>query len=914
MSRGASERRDAPVGERRYTDRQIYRRVLGEARPYWVHIGLIFLLSLLAAPIALLLPVPLKIAVDNVIGDKPLPGWLDAVLPDSLQGKNGVLVFAVLLLVAVELLSQLQSLFTQLLRTYTGEGLTLRFRSQVFRQVQRLSISFHDRRGTADANYRIQSDAASLQTIAVDGVIPFVASVVTLVAMLYVAARIDVVLAAIALVVAPVIVVLTWAYRRRLRQRHREVKRLESSALSVAQEVLTSLRVVKAFGQEDREEQRFVGRAGEGMRARVRVAVIDGSFLLAIGLVTTVGTAAVLYTGVRRVEAGAITLGSLLLVMSYLTQLYGPLSTISRRVTGLQSAFASAERAFTLLDEEPDVPERPDAKPLRRAAGAVEFRDVSFAYDGGRPVVNCVSFRAEPGTRVGIAGPTGAGKTTLISLLTRFYDPTTGVILLDGTDIRSYRIADFRDQFAIVLQEPVLFTTTIAENIAYGRQGATDADIVAAAQAADVHGFIETLPDGYDALVGERGMTLSGGERQRISLARAFLKDAPILILDEPTSSVDLATEATIIDAMERLMSGRTTFMIAHRLSTLENCELRLELDGGRLRRPARAPAKAAARRAGAASRPRPRVVDPTRRQREVARVVRELLERPRARVKVGEELSHTVTRVHMKDGSVVVKRLKPAAARTNELAATRWLPAVGLDELAVKPLASKIDPNDARAWLVYEDLGESTLATHPEQAEAAVEAVAQLHVRFARHRLLAECRRIGRSRGNDFHVTSLEDAVAGLSAVAPDTDERARLREWLLECLATPVTPIDAPETLLHGDLWTTNILPGPRLIDWDKAGVGPLTYDLGTLLSKFPAEQRGPLLARYLDGVSALEWAPSTSELNRFFEASQRARIAQDVLWIARGLLESADVDWHWSELARRREWLERLEPVLS
>lgn len=577
------------MNERHYSDRQIYRRVLREARPYWVNIGVIFLLSLLATPLALLLPVPLKIAVDNVVGDKPLPGWLDALMPDSLQGTNGVLVFAVLMLVAVELFSQLQSLGTQLLRTYTGERLTLHFRSQIFRHVQRLSISFHDRQGTADSNYRIQGDAASLQAIAVDGVIPFVGSIVTLVAMLYVTARIDAVLAAIALVVAPAIALLTWAYRRRLRQRHREVKRLESSALSVVQEVLTSLRVVKAFGQEDREERRFVGRAGEGMRARVRVAAIDNSFLVAIALVTTLGTAAVLYAGIRRVESGVITLGSLLLVMSYLTQLYGPLSTISRRVTSLQSAFASAERSFTLLDEEQDVPERADAKPLGRAAGAVEFRDVSFAYSDGRPIVECISFCVEPGMRVGIAGRTGAGKTTLVSLLTRFYDPTTGVILLDGVDLRVYRLDDLRNQFAIVLQEPVLFSTTIAENIAYGRPGATHDDIVAAAKAADVHDFIETLAEGYDTPVGERGMTLSGGERQRISLARAFLKDAPILILDEPTSSVDLRTEATIIDAMERLMSGRTTFMIAHRLSTLENCTLRLEIEGGRLQQPAQA-------------------------------------------------------------------------------------------------------------------------------------------------------------------------------------------------------------------------------------------------------------------------------------------------------------------------------------
>jgi ATP-binding cassette subfamily B protein len=423
-----------------------------------------------------------------------------------------------------------------------------------------------------------------LQTIAVDGVIPFVASSLTLVAMLYVTARIDAVLAAIALVVAPVIVLLTWAYRRRLRERHRQVKQLESSALSVVQEVLTSLRVVKAFGQEDREEQRFAVRAGEGMRARVRVAAIDGSFLVAIALVTTLGTAAVLYTGIRRVESGAITLGALLLVMSYLAQLYGPLSTISRRVTGLQSAFASAERTFALLDEEQDVPERADAKPLARATGAVEFRDVSFAYGGGSPVLNCISFSVEPGMRVGIAGRTGTGKTTLISLLTRFYDPTTGVICSTAStsaSFASWTCATTRDRS----RESPCSSRRRSRRTSLTGGWEQRARLVDAAKAADVHDFIETLPDGYDTPVGERGMTLSGGERQRISLARAFLKDAPILILDEPTSSVDVKTEATIIEATERLMSGRTTFMIAHRLSTLQGCDLRLRIERGRLSR-----------------------------------------------------------------------------------------------------------------------------------------------------------------------------------------------------------------------------------------------------------------------------------------------------------------------------------------
>jgi ATP-binding cassette subfamily B protein len=393
-------------------------------------------------------------------------------------------------------------------------------------------------------------------------------------------------LAAIALVITPALLFLTWAYRRRLRGRWREVKRLESSAMSVVQEVLSSVRLVKAFGQEDREEDRFADRSRLGMNARIRVGLVDGTFELVLELVVAVGTAAVLYVGIRGVESGAMTLGSLLLVMGYLVQLYDPLAAISSRVTRLQSAFASAERAFTVLDEAPDVPERPDARKIGRARGEIEFRDVWFGYDSERPVLQDVSFLIEPGDRVGIAGPTGAGKTTLANLITRFYDPTDGAVLLDGIDLRDYKVADLRNQFAIVLQEPVLFSTTIAENIAYARPDATIEELVEAACAASVHDFISSLPEGYDTLVGERGMTLSGGERQRISLARAFLKDAPILILDEPTSSVDVKTEAIIDDAMKRLMDGRTAFMIAHRLSTLDMCNVRLELENGSLAEP----------------------------------------------------------------------------------------------------------------------------------------------------------------------------------------------------------------------------------------------------------------------------------------------------------------------------------------
>jgi ATP-binding cassette subfamily B protein len=317
------------------------------------------------------------------------------------------------------------------------------------------------------------------------------------------------------------------------------------------------------------------------MRARLRVALVDGSFWVAIIFINALGAGFVLYFGARSVQSGAITLGSLLVVMGYLAQLYNPLYSMSRQVVSLQSGLASAERVFTLLDQDRDVPERPDPRPLSRATGSVEFSNVSFAYEDTRLVLQGVSFKVDPGTRVGITGRTGSGKTTLLSLLTRFYDPASGSVLLDGVDHRDFRVSDLRHQFAVVLQDSVLFSTTIGDNIAYSKPSATIDEIIAAAKTAGIHDFVASLPEKYDTPVGESGMTLSGGERQRISLARAFLRDAPILILDEPTSSVDTKTETAIIDAMERLMAGRTTFIVAHRLSTLETCNLRLHVDNG---------------------------------------------------------------------------------------------------------------------------------------------------------------------------------------------------------------------------------------------------------------------------------------------------------------------------------------------
>jgi ATP-binding cassette subfamily B protein len=402
--------------------------------------------------------------------------------------------------------------------------------------------------------------------------------------MLFVIALINLQLAAIALVVVPVLIILIRRYRQPLRQGWKNQKRLDNAVMSVISEVFSSLRLVKAFTQEGRERERLVKQAEEGLSAQLRVILLQGSFDLMTGIVMAVGTGVVLFSGAQAIRTGTMTVGDLLVVMSYLVLLYTPLQVIGTQLAGLQNAFASAERAYEFLDEQSDVPEAKNALPLKRTRGDFRLSHVAFGYDPHDLIFKDVTLGIPSGTRVGIVGKTGAGKSTLLGLLMRFYDTLTGEILLDGVNIRQYRLTDLRKQFGIVLQEPVLFSTSIADNIAYGCPEAGITEIMAAAKAANAHEFIDGLPEGYDTLVGERGMRLSGGERQRVALARAFLRDTPVLLLDEPTSAIDTKTEAVIMQAMDRLMQGRTVFMIAHRLGTLGTCDMVLEVKDGQIR------------------------------------------------------------------------------------------------------------------------------------------------------------------------------------------------------------------------------------------------------------------------------------------------------------------------------------------
>lgn len=560
--------------------RSLLFRILQQSRPCWLHLAAIVLLGLFSIPLALLFPLPLKIAVDSFLGHQPLPAFMPtAWLPPS---SSAALLLAVSLLLAIGLASSLQSLASWWLQTYTGEKLVWDFRARLLEHTQHLSLSFHDGRGATDPAYRIQHDAPSIQYIVIQGILPALMSFFTLAGMLTVCATIDLRLALIALAITPILFLLSCACSRLVRERSIKVKEMDSSAMSIIQEVLGSIRVIKAFGQEKREYERFVRRSNQRVDGQVRLARLQATFNVLIALTISAGTATTLYLGVRHVQAGTISVGELLVMMAYVGQMYEPLRLISSKATELQTWFTSIERAFALLDEKVDLHEKPGACELVRAHGEVEFRNVTFYY-GSKCGLRNVSFRLTPGTRVGIVGSSGAGKTTLLNLLMRFYDPCGGEIVLDGRDIREYRIADVRRQFSVVLQEPLLFAASIAENIAYGAPDATDEEIIAAARAAHSHDFICRLPEGYESKVGERGAQLSGGERQRISLARAFLRNSPILILDEPTSSVDVKTETAIMEATEELMRGRLTIMVAHRLSTLKHCDVILTLDQGQL-------------------------------------------------------------------------------------------------------------------------------------------------------------------------------------------------------------------------------------------------------------------------------------------------------------------------------------------
>ena len=534
----------------------------------------------------LIFPLPIKLLVDSVLGSQPLPGYL-TIFVGSQVSKTLALWLAVSILMATAVLTYLQNLVNVWYSNKVGNRMTLDVRARLFRQMQRLSVAYHDTMGAADSAYRTLNDAPMLRSFGIDSLIPLTTSILTLGAMILVMVFLDWELALIALLVSPLMFLLTFVFRPRIRAGWRKFRASESAAMAVAQESLGASRLVKSYGQEERKNRELVSHYDASLSASLKVQVDSAVYSLLVGILTAAGLAAVLYIGIGHVQAGIgnLTLGSLLVVNYYVTQLYGPLRNVGQSILDIQMSLTGVERYRAVLDEKPDVPELPNAIPLARARGNIAFRNVSFAYTKDHPVLHDITFELPSGNRLGVVGPTGSGKTTLSTLLLRLFDPTEGVITLDDLDLKDYKLADLRNQYAVVHQETVLFSTSVAENIRFAKPNATMDEVIAAATAAKAQDFITNLPNGYDTLVGERGMKLSGGERQRISLARAFLKDAPILILDEPTSSLDVHTESAILDTIQELMKGRTTMMIAHRPSTLRDCNMILVLEDGRVNR-----------------------------------------------------------------------------------------------------------------------------------------------------------------------------------------------------------------------------------------------------------------------------------------------------------------------------------------
>ncbi|HEY0873374.1 MAG TPA: ABC transporter ATP-binding protein [Vicinamibacterales bacterium] len=554
---------------------------LKHTRKYRFQLALLAALSCAEVALRVLLPWPMKGIVDNALGDGVVPAWL-AWIPGAGGGRTELLIEVVAAGFVIQLAHQGVLMLHTRRYSITGHELTRDLREELFAHLQALSLWHHSRTPVGDSVYRLESDTICLEKMLLGGVMPLVFSALTLLVMFGVLMRVNLTLALVSLSVVPFLFVwIRWSARF-IRPGAERTRMLESRMSARLHESFAAIRLVKSFGREPYEGRRFSGAANEAMRARVGLSSRQAVFSSVVGALTVLGTSLVILAGGLLVLRGDLTVGDLLVALAYLGFVYGPLSGIANTSGTLQEAFASAGRVREVLALAPEVHEPPNAVAVPRLVGRVEFRNVSFAYDG-QPILRDMSFRIEPGEFVAIVGPSGSGKTTMVSLLPRFYEAGSGDVLIDGVDVKRYRLATLRDQIGIVLQEAVVLSGSIRDNLRYGKLDATDAEIEAAARAANAHEFVAALPGGYDTELGYAGSGISGGQRQRLSMARAFLKDAPILVLDEPTAALDTVSERLVIDALRRLHAGRTTFVIAHRLSTVRNADRILVVESGRL-------------------------------------------------------------------------------------------------------------------------------------------------------------------------------------------------------------------------------------------------------------------------------------------------------------------------------------------
>jgi ATP-binding cassette subfamily B protein len=557
-------------------------RVFAYLRPYWKLVSVSVICTILISAVGLAAPWPMKFVIDSVVGNEPLPAALARLGAWAGQGKVPFLLVAVCSGLVLSLITNGLSVLQSYVTTTFEQKMILDFRSDMFQHAQRLSLAFHDQRRSGMIIYAInyQADAAAGVVMAAQ---PIAQSILTLFGMFWITFELNRTLALLSLTVVPFLYASVGYYARNIQSRILGVNTLEAESLAIIHESMSMLRVIVAFCREPFEFGRFRKQGETAVAARIRVTLRQTVFGLIVNTITAAGSSLVLGYGAYQALNGKLTAGDLVVVVTYIAAVYSPLESISTTIGSLQNQFVGLKIACGLMDTAPEIQNAPNARTIERAEGHVRFENVQFSYTGRVDTLKNLSFEAQPGQVIAVAGPTGAGKTTLMSLLPRFYDPKGGRILLDGVDIQDLTLESLRRQISIVLQEPLLFSDSIAANIRYGRLDATMEEITEAAKSANAHDFITAFPDQYETVLGERGAKLSGGERQRIALARAFLKDAPILILDEPTSSIDSKTELVILDALDRLMLGRTTFMIAHRLSTIRNADQILIMHHGEI-------------------------------------------------------------------------------------------------------------------------------------------------------------------------------------------------------------------------------------------------------------------------------------------------------------------------------------------
>ncbi len=554
--------------------------------PYRRRLALLSLLLLAEIGLGVLQPWPLKVVIDNVLNNaahpfpEPIRTWMGAATGGRLLAMLAIVVVGGVLL---QVVNQFVSAYGTQVQVDAGQRMVYDLRAKLFEHLQALGLHHHITTNTGDAVYRIDVDAYAIENLVMSGLFPLATAFTTLLVMFAVLLTRDVTVALLSLTTVPFLYLCLRYYMRTLVNRSERVKELESKLLQQLYEVFSAIRLVKSFAREPYELKRYRTFGNEVMTARISITWQESLFSVVVGIITILGTALILVVGGSHVINGQMSVGDLTLVLAYLGAVYGPLSSIAHTTGQLQGAIAGARRVRAMLALVPETAEPADAVEPGALTGDIQFENVGFDYPDGTKVLHAISFSAKPGEMVALVGLTGAGKTTLVSLIPRFYDATQGRILVDGVDTRRYRVRSLREKISIVLQDPVLFSGTIGDNLRYGRLDATPAEVEAAARAAHAHDFITRLPRQYDTQIAEAGGGLSGGERQRLSVARAILKDAPILILDEPTSSLDAISEEIVFAALRRLRAGRTTIVIAHRLSTVRDADRILVLDGGQI-------------------------------------------------------------------------------------------------------------------------------------------------------------------------------------------------------------------------------------------------------------------------------------------------------------------------------------------